>query len=279
MNKIIQCWLFVLLLSACNSRQQTGLSPAAMIAYAQDADRFIAHAGGQIDGHNYTNSVEALQLSYRRGFRKLELDLIQTADGHYVAAHDWPKWQRMTGYEGDLPPNRAQFLQQRIWGQYSPMDMTLINQWFSAHDDAILVTDKVNDVQAMVEQFIDKDRLVMEVFSWQAVQTGLDLGLRSVMPTGNLLSQFDGSVVAHLQALGVSEVSVSRNFLNKQPALIAALKQADIRMYAFHVNRKKGKGTAYMICHESHVFYGFYANLWQADWQPECDEPDVQGDQ
>ena len=246
------------------------MSPAEIAAYAKDADRFIAHAGGQIDGHNYTNALEALNLSYQKGFRKFELDLIKTVDGHYVAAHDWQKWQRMTGFDGQLPPTKEQFMQQSILGQYTPLDMALINQWFRSHPEAILVTDKINDVELMVEQFIDKDRLVMELFNWPAVQAGLDQRIRSVMPTGNLLKRFEGPVVVHLQSLGVQEVAVSRNFLSQQPALIAGLQQAGIRMYAFHVNRKKGKGTDHMICREGHVFYGFYANLWQADWQPQC---------
>ena len=49
--------------------------------------RFIAHAGGRIEGMNYTNSLEALNNSYKNGFRLFELDIIETSDGEFVAAH------------------------------------------------------------------------------------------------------------------------------------------------------------------------------------------------
>ncbi len=54
-----------------------------------DINRFIAHAGGEIDGHTYTNSLEALNLNYKKGFRLFELDIHETSDHKYVAVHDW----------------------------------------------------------------------------------------------------------------------------------------------------------------------------------------------
>ena len=36
----------------------------------------IAHAGGEIDGYVYTNSLEALQQAASRGYRFIELDLL-----------------------------------------------------------------------------------------------------------------------------------------------------------------------------------------------------------
>ena len=37
-----------------------------------DDKKFIAHAGGKIQGHEYTNSLEALDQSYNNGFRYFE---------------------------------------------------------------------------------------------------------------------------------------------------------------------------------------------------------------
>jgi len=45
-----------------------------------------------IDGYTYTNSLEALEQSYRSGFRLLELDISQTSDG--------PMWRSMIGRTG-----------------------------------------------------------------------------------------------------------------------------------------------------------------------------------
>jgi glycerophosphoryl diester phosphodiesterase len=49
---------------------------------------FVAHAFGAIDGHLYSNSLEAFQRNYARGFRVFECDLVRLADGTALVAHD-----------------------------------------------------------------------------------------------------------------------------------------------------------------------------------------------
>ena len=82
--------------------------------HAAQVDRYIAHAGGEIDGEIYTNSLEALTKSYLDGFRLFELDIIRTSDGHFVAAHDWELWSEMTSYDGELPPDLKEF-KKKTW--------------------------------------------------------------------------------------------------------------------------------------------------------------------
>jgi glycerophosphoryl diester phosphodiesterase len=48
----------------------------------------VAHAFGAIDGRLYTNSLEAFQRNYGRGFRVFEVDLVRLADGTALIAHD-----------------------------------------------------------------------------------------------------------------------------------------------------------------------------------------------
>jgi glycerophosphoryl diester phosphodiesterase len=49
---------------------------------------FVAHAFGSIDGYLYTNSLEAFQRNYGRGFRVFETDVVRLADGTALLAHD-----------------------------------------------------------------------------------------------------------------------------------------------------------------------------------------------
>lgn len=49
---------------------------------------FVAHALGEIDGESYTNSRQAFERSYERGFRVFEADLVQLADGTVWTVHD-----------------------------------------------------------------------------------------------------------------------------------------------------------------------------------------------
>jgi hypothetical protein len=58
------------------------------IAEQFDPYGFVAHAFGSIDGHTYTNTLEAFQRNYARGFRVFEVDHVLLADGTALAAHD-----------------------------------------------------------------------------------------------------------------------------------------------------------------------------------------------
>ncbi len=128
----------------------------------KDTLRFIAHAGGGINGDTYTNSLEALNYNYKKGFRLFELDIIKTADNVFVSAHDWVHWSKKTNFKGETPPTRKVFLENPI-KNYTPLDIDAINLWFKEHTDAILVTDKVNSPKEFASKFIDKDRLMMEL--------------------------------------------------------------------------------------------------------------------
>lgn len=57
----------------------------------------IAHGAGQIDGKKYTNSLEALELAVKNGYKFIELDLLITKDKRIIAAHDWKMFEEMTG--------------------------------------------------------------------------------------------------------------------------------------------------------------------------------------
>jgi phosphoglycerol transferase MdoB-like AlkP superfamily enzyme len=229
-------------------------------------NRFIAHAGGMIDGHTYTNSLEALDHSYAAGFRLLELDIMRTSDGEFAAVHEWDEWQEMTGYKGKTPPSHDVFMQQRLLGKYTPMDMDRINAWFSAHPDAILVTDKINDPVAFSSAFIDKDRLMMELFSLEAVREGVRAGILSAMPSWSVLSEIEGDQVQVLRQMGVKDISASRRVIGNNLPLLIRLKTNGIRVYVFHVNYDKGIDEAYVIANEMDFIYGMYAD--KMDFQP-----------
>ena len=59
------------------------------------------------------------------------------------------------------------------------MDFEAINQWFAAHPDAILVTDKVNDPIQFAQKFVDKNRLIMELFSLMSIEEATQLILQA----------------------------------------------------------------------------------------------------
>lgn len=238
--------------------------------YRKDTNRFIAHAGGAIEGHKYTNSLDAINLNYNNGFRIFELDIIKTSDDIYVAAHDWKHWEKITGYAGELPPNRETFKKQKIYKKYTSMDMTDINKWFKDHPDAILVTDKINTPKDFSEKFIDKNRLMMELFTWDAVNEGISAKIKSAMPTGSILRKIKGDKIAYLKELGITDIASSRRIINGQKAFVKSIVDSGINIYAFHLHFDKGKDEKYVACEEGKYFYGMYADWWDFNSTLDC---------
>ena len=246
------------------------MEPNIVRLYGEDSNRFIAHAGGSIDGYKYTDSLDALNFNYKNGFRLFELDIIKTSDNIYVAAHDWAHWAKITDYKGALPPSRNIFLDQKIYSKYSPMDIDAINTWFTTHPDAILVTDKVNTPLDFANKFIDKNRLIMELFTWDAVKEGIDANIRSAMPTAGILSNIQGNKVSFLKNLGISDIAASRRILDTQKELVVDLAKSGINVFAFHLHFDKGKDETYVVCNEHEYFYGMYADTWDFNTEPDC---------
>lgn len=238
--------------------------------YGKDTKRFIAHAGGEIDGKTYTNSLDAMNLNYRKGFRLFELDIVKTSDNFYVAAHDWKHWAGIAEYDGDLPPRLKTFMRHKIHGKYLPLDMNTINVWFAEHPDAILVTDKVNTPADFSNKFIDKNRLMMELFTWDAVYEGIKSGIKSAMPTGHILGQIHGDKIAYLKKLGITDVARTRRDSDSQNGLVKKMADSGINVFAFHINYDEGIDEVYVVCNERDYFYGMYADKWDFNADLDC---------
>jgi hypothetical protein len=226
--------------------------------FKHDNKRFIAHAGGEINGDTYTNSLEALQESYTKGLRLFELDIIKTTDGKYVAAHDWLTWKNQVDYEekNDSPVSLSEFLKYKILNKYTPMDMNSINKWFEKHTDAYLVTDKVNEPFDFSEKFIDKDRLMMELFSIDAVKEAQEANIYQAMPNGSLWRKLRKA--KYRKSLNFEDIeyfvvarTIKEKYLNE---ILAAGKKT----FMFGLDRKLGIDEQYFLCNSENYHYGVY---------------------
>ncbi|MGL4362755.1 MAG: Ig-like domain-containing protein [Cellulosilyticaceae bacterium] len=219
----------------------------------------IAHAGGAIEQHNYTNSLEALNLSYAKGCKLFELDIMETADGHFVGGHHWSHFKEIAG----LPINDealmlAEFTQQKMYGKYTPMNMEMINAWFEKYTDAILVTDKVNTPTRFAESFKFKERLIMELFSWSAVEEAIAIGI-TPMPSENLVFTTD-NIEEKLLTMNIKYIAISRRLIEANKNLLLRLKQQGVKVYVYHVNFDAGKDEQYVLEHEIEWIHGMYAD-------------------
>ena len=239
--------------------------------YSNDTNRFIAHAGGEIGGLTYTNSLEAMNQSYNKGFRMFELDISITSDNVFVAAHGWDHWARLTEYVGRLPPPHEVFMQQKIGRRYSPLSIKEINEWFAAHLDAMLVTDKIRTPLEFAAKFIDKSRLMMELFDWEAVFQAQRAGVKA-LPSENLVYSLNTDRIHLLTGMGIESVATSYRIINTHPQLVEALQENGIKIYGYHINFDDGFDEKYIACKERDRIFGIYADIWNFDAPPKCSD-------
>lgn len=245
--------------------------------FSSDKMRFIAHAGGQIDGHIYTNSLEAINESYKNGLRMFELDIYKTSDHHFVAVHGWKNWLNKVDYSGPTPPSLETFLQYKIYDKYTPMDMKLINKWFKEHPDAILVTDKVNLPKEFSELFVDKKRLMMELFTWEAVKEAISAEIKAPVPNFRLIKRLKKSKrIKHLKSLGIKHIASSRNEHKKHLSLIKMLNKNDIKLFAYGFYAPN-LNEYYLACHERELYFGAYVDNWNLNEKINCQSKKFNG--
>ena len=235
--------------------------PRIKYEFEPNINRYIAHAGGEVNGVKSTNSKEALDQNYKKGFRLFELDIIETSDGKLVAAHDWKMWARFTDYKGTLPPTKAEFKRHKIYGDYTTLDIKGINDWFASHPDAILVTDKLNDPIAFADQFVDKERLIMELFSIMAIEEASKNGIQPMI-SQEALMKLGSDRMNYLKVNNIKYVAVSRRIIANQTKLMLQLREQGIKVYVYNVNFDPGKDEKYVLENEIGLVYGMYADKW-----------------
>lgn len=129
---------------------------------------FIAHAGGEIDGAQYTNSIESLKHSLDSGFEFVELDLRKTLSGDYFTAHSFKDFNQRTGkgWALLLPPlSAASVEKRRIDERFTPMLLADLAEHLHEAPPFVLVVDKAEDYETLLSDFPHPERMIVEVDS------------------------------------------------------------------------------------------------------------------
>jgi hypothetical protein len=219
-------------------------------------DFFIAHAGGAIDGITYTNSLEAMNLSYSKGCRLFELDLRETTDGKLVATHD------------GINVTETEFMNTFIHGKYTPMNMDAINNWFQEHLDAILITDKLNDPRRIYDEFQFRDRVVMELFTWDAVDKAIVLGIKPMVSENLVFGYSKKAMELGIPFSPIKNISEVEQILEEKKIKHICMNRICLLGREFFLKRVKEKGIKnYVYFLGSPLVYGQPAEqyIWNYD--------------
>jgi len=239
-------------------------------------DFVIAHAGGAIEGFNYTNSLEALNHAYDQGVRLFEMDILETSDGKLIAAHTWKDFKEMINYKGEIdesPLTEEEFINSKIHNKFTPMNMDRINEWFKNHPDAILITDKINEPLKIADPQIGfhyKERCIMELFSINAIKQAIESGI-TPMANQQLLIPNSKYKVAKLyrnyytylyslKKMNVRYLAVSHKMIKGNERFFkTALKQGFL-IYVFHVNLPEDINESFIYNNYMDYITGMYAD-------------------
>lgn len=121
----------------------------------------MAHAHGACGGLTYTNTREALERSYKEGYRYFETDVALTEDRKLVLSHGWDeKSCGITGMEYReefAHMTRELFMQQRIGGM-QVMDIGDLKNFMAEHPDTYF------EIDLHRSQSAEKVELLQEAF-------------------------------------------------------------------------------------------------------------------
>ena len=129
----------------------------------------IYHAGGGIDGLDYTNSKEALEASISNGHFFVEIDFAYTADSHLVCMHKWDEQ-----WNSAEPPTLEEFTSTKIFDKYSPMTADEVIQYMEKYPELHVIIDtKENDVVNVISDLIQHssydtsitDRFIIQLYT------------------------------------------------------------------------------------------------------------------
>jgi hypothetical protein len=194
----------------------------------------IAHAGGAVDNNVYTNSREAIEGSIKNGRKYVEIDLIKTSDGEYIAGHDWERINKMMGRKGDKPLSRDEFLSSKLYDKYTTMSIDDVAELFEKYPDWIMIVDKIRDLDYLHKHLPYHDRMIVQVFALHNYFKALQLGYK--YPTLRLKGGRRGvkEVYKLLMKLGnIKSVILGEKSFNKNKEYIGELHEKGVTVILY----------------------------------------------
>lgn len=125
---------------------------------------YIAHGGG-VHNYVYTNSIEAFEDSVRKGFKFIEIDLLETIDGHLVGGHGWADLSKLTGKPVSELQNMplCELKKLRLNGTMHLLCGADISSYMGRYPHLVLVTDIIQNYSLLLKEIPYPDRMIVEI--------------------------------------------------------------------------------------------------------------------
>lgn len=199
----------------------------------------IAHAGGQLGGHTYTNAIDAMENSYKNGVRLMEMDFDWSTDGELVGMHSWDGF--VTKFFNVISKAYSYYEYENFqmingWQQSTPQTL---EDWFVDHPDAYLVTDiKGNNIEGLrilKERHPDlAERTIPQIYQLSEYQAVKDLGYDNIILTLYIIRSTDDEIVEFARDNHLFGVTMPD--FKAQTDLPYRLKELGVYVYSHTIN-------------------------------------------
>ena len=235
MRNVFFCLIFVVIFIAFLSHnQEKNFSPA----------KRIAHAGGGISNDTYTNSLEALNFNYGKGFRFFEIDFNWTSDGKIVCVHDWDNvFVKYLGFPLPDIPDKQRFIYLiKNFSKYHMLTLEELVDWLIKHPDAIIVTDvKHKNLKALkiISDVLgpNVNRVIPQIYFPNEYQSTRKMGYKNIIWTLYRYSRFDSEVINAVEEMDLFAVTMPLDRVKRW--LGKKLKKSGVPSYTHTINSKK----------------------------------------
>ena len=226
-------------------------------------DHLVAHAGGAIDGIIYTGALEAYEKAINSGMNFIEVDLQETTDGHFVAVHDWKRFNEAIGRSENTPLSLEEVMSSKIYGKYTPLDEKSLIALMKKYPHLIMITDKSRNVKKIAETFPFHDRMIVQTFHLSDYLKALKYGLP--YPTLRLKGGRRGIPLFYkklMDFVNVKAVILGELSFNKNKEFIKELHDKGVVVMLY------GNPLYQIVDHPDQVkiYAGSYVDLFDSDY-------------
>ena len=231
-----------------------------------NAMEYNAHALGNYRGHIMTNCKEALEHSYKTGFRFFEVDIQRTSDGHFVAYHLWTqadadRMQVPFVLSNPVPDLKTflnyLYLTNAFPEGLTPLTLENIFDFMKKHSDITVMfdflagyVDRDNPelMQSFASKFTDKkiiDRSVVETYSLNNARYLYEAGYPNVQPWIDMPENSEKGfqtieeILSFIKKYNIKNVSMSPIRIKNHSVDLEALHKAGVRVFSPGYNTVK----------------------------------------
>ena len=213
--------------------------------YDWTKNRYIAHALGGVGGKTYTNSPQALEHNYKKGFKVFEVDLDFSSDGELIA---WHSFSKSSLKEMGVPekystkkPTLEEFKKIKSYGKYNTMTFRDVVSYMEKYKDIYMVIDlkqaedkKVRELYTKIVQEASPDvldRLIPQVYRESTYNEIMKTyNFKSAIFTCYTMKSLDENKITNFCAInGIKVLTIEGQFFT--PSLVERCKSKGIKIY------------------------------------------------